>query len=73
MKNSYNPAFVTFAAERMRTQGETIIKWSQTDNPLLAQTCKEIIEAANLFAGKSCAVSCQNHTEANFQDAAAQK
>lgn len=30
----------------MVTQGEEIKQWVKSDNPLLSQTCKEIIEAA---------------------------
>lgn len=30
----------------MKAQGDEIKQWAKSDNPLLSQTCKEIIEAA---------------------------
>jgi len=37
---------IAVAGARMRAQGEEIRQWALSENPLLAQTCKEIIEAA---------------------------
>lgn len=44
--NLFSPKFINFSIDRMRTQGDEIRKWSTSDNPLLSQTCREIIEAA---------------------------
>jgi len=44
--NKYNSKFISFAKERMRTQGDEVRAWAHDPNPLLAQTCREIIEAA---------------------------
>jgi hypothetical protein len=43
---NYTSRFITFAKERMASQGEEIRQWVKSDNQLLSQTCKEIIEAA---------------------------
>jgi len=48
----YSLKFISFSRERMRSQGAEIEKWAKSDNPLLAQTCREIMEAA-AQAGKN--------------------
>ena len=44
--SKYISKYITFAKERMEKQGDEIRQWAKSDNPLLAQTCKEIIDAA---------------------------
>jgi len=44
--SNYTPKYISFAKERMQSQGEEIRAWVRSDNSLLAQTCREIIEAA---------------------------
>lgn len=43
---NYSSRFISFAEARLKTQGEEIRQWSKSENALLAQTCKEILEAA---------------------------
>ena len=43
---NYTSRFIAFAKERIQKQGDEIRRWEKSDNPLLSQTCKEIIEAA---------------------------
>jgi hypothetical protein len=50
--SNYSHSFIAFSKQRMQSQGEEIQNWSKSDNPLLAETCKEIIEAAGQ-AGKA--------------------
>lgn len=42
----YSSKFIAFAQAHMKDQGDEIKAWATSDNPLLAMTCKEIIEAA---------------------------
>lgn len=44
--NNYNPKFIAFSKQRMATQGDEIKAWTKSENPLLSQTCKDIIDAA---------------------------
>ncbi len=44
----YKPGFIKFSVIEMEKRGAKIQKWAQSDNPLLAQTCREILEASKL-------------------------
>lgn len=44
--SEFSSNFIAFSKRRMESQGDEIRKWSKSNNPLLSQTCKEIMEAA---------------------------
>jgi len=44
--SKYSSGYIAFAKTRMAKQGEEIRQWVKSDNPLLSQTCLEIIEAS---------------------------
>jgi hypothetical protein len=45
--SKFTQGFISFAKQRMQAQGDEIRQWVKSDNPLLSQTCKEIIEAGS--------------------------
>lgn len=47
MPNNHSDKFTTFAEKQMQTQEADIRRWaSQSDNPLLRQLAREVMEAA---------------------------
>lgn len=50
---TYTSRFIAFAKERMARQGDEIRAWAKYDNPLLSQTCREIIEASGEAGSES--------------------
>jgi len=50
--NKYSHSFITFAKDRMAWMGDEIKRWAHDSNPLLAQVCREIIEAAGQAGDK---------------------
>lgn len=44
--SKYKSSFINFAKTRMETQGDEIREWATSDNPLLSQICREVMEAA---------------------------
>lgn len=45
--SKFSPDIIAFSKQRMKAQGDDIRKWANDLNPVIAQACREIMEAAN--------------------------
>lgn len=51
--NKYSQSYIAFAKQRMESQGPEIKQWAKSNNLLLAQVCREILEATGQGESKS--------------------
>lgn len=43
---NYNPSFINFSISEMRTHEKDIRRWAKSENSLVAELAKEVIQAA---------------------------